>query len=144
MRADGTHQSLLGIESSSLDRGSDAYAHEKGRTGIQSIGCHAVEYEFCNSLIAFAGHQNGRIAGKGAAAACHVGVDLALVRVRNNVPPDCGGTLADILAGVVLIECLHGIVAQGRVKGGLHDSFLEQGFQIINVGELCAASWSHR
>ena len=137
--ADGTHQGLLGIEGSGLDGSSDAYAHEKGRTGVQPIGCHAVEDEFCNSLIAFTGHQNSRIAGKRTAAACHIGIDLALVRVRNYIPPDCRGALANVLAGVVLIECLHGIVAQRCVKSCLYDGFLEQHFEIVNEGELCAA-----
>ena len=137
--ADGAHQGFLGIEGRGLDGGPDADADQERRTGVETIGRHAIQDEFGDAFVAFTGHEDGRVAGKGAAAAGHVGVDLALIGVGDDVPPDSRCALADVLAGVVLVKGLDGIVAKGCVDGRLHDGFLEQDLEIINVGEPGAA-----
>ena len=137
--ADGTHQRLLGQQGSGLDGGAHAHAHQQGRTGVQAVAGHLIQHEVGNALVARAGHQHHGLAGQGAAAACHVGVNFALVGIGNDVPPDSGRTLAHILLGVVLVEGLHGVVAQGRGEGSLDNGFLQQGFQLVNVGEIGAA-----
>ena len=105
--SDGTHQSLLGIESCRLHGSSDADTNQKRRTGVEAVGCHSVEDELCDAFVAFPGHQNRCVAGQCAAAACHICVDLTLVGVRNDVPPDSRCALADIFARVVLVKSLH-------------------------------------
>ncbi len=137
--ADGPHQGLFGVEGSGLDGGADADTDQEGRTGIEAVGRHAVQDEFGDAFVAFAGHEDSRVAGKGASAAGHVGVDLALVGVGDDVPPDSRCALADVFAGVVLVKGLDGIVAQGCVKGRLNDCFPEQDFQIVDVREAGAA-----
>ena len=137
--ADGAHQSLLGEKGRGLNRGRDADADQKRRTGVQAVAGHAVQDELGHALVALAGHQDGGVAGQGAAAARHVGVDLAAVPVGDDVPPHSGGALADVLAGVVLVEGLHGVVAQRGLEGGLHDRVLEQALQLVDEGEAGAA-----
>ena len=107
LRADRTHKSFLGEERCCLYRSCHTDTYQKRRTRVETIGCHAVHDELSNALISFTGHKDCRTAGKCAAAACHVGVDLTFVRVRNDVPPDCRCTLAYIFACVVLVECLN-------------------------------------
>lgn len=50
-----------------------------------------------------------------------------------------GGAFAHVLLGVVLIEGLHRVVAQGGGEGSLHNSFLQQRFQLVHVREIGAA-----
>ena len=139
MGSDRTHQSLLGVEGCGLYGSTYAYANQQRRTCIESICGHSVEDKLCNTFIAFTGHQNSCVAGKRASAACHICVDLTLVGVRNDVPPDSRCALADIFARVVLVKSLHGIVAKRSINCSLHNGFLEKDFQIIDVRELCAA-----
>ena len=139
MGSDGTHQCLLGIEGCGLYGSADAYANQQRRTCIESVSCHSVEDKLCDAFVAFAGHQNSCVAGKRASAACHICVDLTLIRVRNDVPPDSRCTLADIFACVVLVKSLHGIVAKRSINCSLHYCFLKKHFQIVDIRELCAA-----
>ena len=139
MGTDGTHQSLLGKEGCGLNGSRDAYADQERRACIEAVGGHAVQDELGDAFVAFAGHQDGRVAGKRASAACHVGVDLAAVPVGNDVPPYGRCAFADVLAGVVLVKSLDGVVAQGRRESRLHDRVFEESFQLVNERESRAA-----
>ena len=137
--ADGTHQGFLGEQGSGLDAGRDADTHQKGRAGVQAVAGHTVQDELRHAFVAFARHQDGRVSGKGAAAACHVGVDLALVGVGDDVPPHGRCSFADVLSGVVLVKGLDRVVAEGCLKGRLDDRFSEKGLQVVDQRELCSA-----
>ena len=139
MRADGAHESLLGQQRGSLDGGSHAHANQQRRTGVQTVGGHLIQDEIRNALVARAGHQHHGLAGQGAAATGHIGIDFTLVRIGDDIPPDGRGTLTHIALGVVLVEGLHGVVAQRGGKGCLNNSLFQQGFQFIDVGEIGAA-----
>ena len=137
--ADGAHESLLGEKGRGLNGSGDTHANQKRRTGVQAVAGHAVKDKLGHALVAFAGHQDSSVAGECAAAARHVSVDLTAVPVGDDVPPHSGGALADILAGIVLIEGLHRVVAQRGLEGGLYDRVLEKAFQLIDEGEAGAA-----
>ena len=74
-----------------------------------------------------------------AAAACHVGVNLAVVAARCDIPEDGRDALGHVLARVVLVERLDSIVAQRRVLCRLHDSLAQQVRQLRHVRECRAA-----
>ena len=76
---------------------------------------------------------------KRTAASGHVGIDFTLIGVRHNVPPYGRGPLAYIFPGVILVKSFHGVVAQRRVKGSLHNSLFQQDFQFIDKREGSAA-----
>ena len=48
-------------------------------------------------------------------------------------------TCRDVALGIDLVEGLHAVVAQRRFKGGLDDSFLEQGLHLVDEREARAA-----
>ena len=135
MGADGPHQSLLGLQGSGLNGGAHAHANQQRGAGVQAVGGHLVQDEVGNALVARAGHQNHGLAGQGAAAAGHIGIDLALVGVGDDVPPHGGGALADVALGVVLVEGLNGVVTQRGGEGSLNGGLLQQGLQLVDEGE---------
>ena len=137
--AQRTHQSLLGQQSGGLNRGGNAHAHQQRRAGVDAVAGHDIHDEPGHAFVACTGHQNHSLARQGAAAACHVGVDLALVAVRDDIPPHGGSALADIAAGVELIESFNAVVAQGCFEGSLDHSLLQQTLHLADEGEVHAA-----
>ena len=135
-----THEGFLGVQRCCLDRGADTDTDQERRAGIETIRSHTVHDKFHNTFIAFARHQHGRTAGKRAAAAGQVGVDLTLIRMGDDIPPDSRRPLADILACIVFIESLNRVVAKRRLKGRLNGGFAQQVFQFIDIRKCGAAA----
>ena len=139
MRADAAHERLLRLQRRDLDRRADADADEQRRAGIEAVARHDVEHELRHALIALARHQDLRMARQRAAAACHVGVDLAVIAARRDVPEDGRDALGHVLARVVFVERLDGVVTQRRVLRRLYDSFAQQVRQLCHIRERRAA-----
>ena len=137
--AQRTHQSLLGQQSGGLNRGGNAHAHQQRRAGIDAVAGHDIHDELGHTFVTCTGHQNHGLARQGAAAACHISVDLTLVAVRDDIPPHGGSALAHVQTGVELIEGLNTVVAQRCFEGGLDHSLLQQSLHLTDEGEVHAA-----
>ena len=79
MASKWTHQCFLRKKCCRLNRCCHTYANEKRRAGIQSVCCHNVHNELCNSFVSFTRHQNHSFSRKSTSAPCHVCIDLTFV-----------------------------------------------------------------
>ena len=139
MAAQGAHQRLLGEQRGGFHAGSHADTDEQRGAGVQTVAGHLVQDELGHALVAHARHQHHRLARQRATAACHVGIDFAVVVIGYDVPENGGRTLADVALGVHFVEGFHAVVAQGCGEGSADDGLLQQSLQLTHQREVDAA-----
>ena len=122
----GTHQRLLGQQSRCLHRGGHAHTYEKRRTGIQAISCHHIHNKFCHTFVTGPRHQHHGLSRKGAAAACHIGVNLTFITVRHNIPEYGGSSLSHVFSCVILVKSFHTIVPERCLKSCTDHSLFQK------------------
>ena len=73
---------------------------------------------------------------KGAATACHIGIDFAGIRVWFNGPKYGRGSFTDIFPRIVFVKGFYTVMTErGRNRRADH-GFTQQCFQVVNEREL--------
>ena len=136
--SDRTHQCFLRKKCCRLNRCCHTYANEKRRAGIQSVCCHNVHNELCNSFVSFTRHQNHSFSRKSTSAPCHVCIDLTFVWVWNDIPEYSRCSFSYVLSCVVFIKCLYTVVTERCFKCCFHNSVFQKSFQFVDKWEFCS------
>ena len=78
---------------------------QRRRTRVQAIAGHHIEDKGSDAFITRARHQHHRFP-RGAAAARHIGINAALVGIRDNLPEYRRRPFTQCFAGIVFIKSL--------------------------------------
>ncbi|MPM63352.1 hypothetical protein SDC9_110232 [bioreactor metagenome] len=137
---DLTQDGPLGEPRCRFHRSRNTDADEQGRAGIHAARSDHIEDEIRDALVSLARHQDGRLARKRAASPGHVDVDDREVLVRHDFPIQPRDLRAGIRSGVLFVEGLHRVVAQGAPFGGAERGGAQDVFQLAEQGEACASA----
>ena len=104
MRTDRTHQRFFRQQRRRFNGGRHAHADQQRRTRVQTVAGHHVENKAGNAFITRARHQHHRFPRQGTAAASHIGINAALVRIGDNLPEHRRRAFTHVFAGIVFIK----------------------------------------
>ena len=139
MRTDRTHQRFFRQQRRRFNGGRHAHADQQRRTRVQTVAGHHVENKAGNAFITRARHQHHRFPRQGTAAASHIGINAALVRIGDNLPEHRRRAFTHVFAGIVFIKSLNAVVAQRGIHGRFNHRFTQQRFQLADQREVSPA-----